>query len=149
MFPYCWCGPGLAVRNHFFPTSKRFWTWIRPCCGLLRQKSEPRGLLRGAPQSAGWGLMQMFFQLRAGRMCSVPRQKAHHLDITKENALLLSLTSSRHYPKGIAYASHSIISQSLPFKLTGLYSIDRVRKTQKNLFYYTSLSPTSKGNVMD
>lgn len=101
MFPYCRYGPGLVVQNRFFPMSKCFRIWIKPCCGLFLQKSEPRGLLRGAPQSVVSGLRHILFQFQAGLVSSVPMQKAHHLDVNKENAVLLSLKCSRHYPRGL------------------------------------------------
>lgn len=145
IFPYRQCGPSLVVPNHFFPTSKRFQTWIRPCCGLFPRKSDPRGLLRGAPQPVVWGLRQTVFQLQAGRVNSVPMQRAHHLDINKQNAALLSLKCRRHSLRALCMWP---ILYSQPLTFNFLYVWDR--KTRNLLFSknsYTSLPPASKGTV--
>lgn len=129
MFPYCQCGPGLVVQNHFFPTSKCFQTWIKPCCGLFLQKSEPRGLLRGAPQAVVWGSSQVFSQVQVGHLSSVPRQKAHHLDINKENAVLLSLKCIRHYPT--AFLCNPYYTITVSYIQTGLLR-SHISLSQKN-----------------
>ena len=77
-------------------------------------------------------MRQIFFQLQAGHLSSVPKQKAHHLDINRENAVLVSLKCSRHHPRTL-YSIHTTPLQSRPFKLTGLLrSQDSVRKTRRN-----------------